>query len=149
MKRNQMIGCGIFTHFLGRPRGRFSPVASAFCKGKKKHNVFYTSALFNNHGNKELLSCNTTHKYFSSVAPSFLPSPQRKEVPVMFFSATSKPTRPGDTSLHPALVCATDRGTRQGWDLLNYNNIISNLAWVAAISHHLMVLRLICSLFQA
>lgn len=24
----------VFTHFLGRPLGRFSPVASAFCKNK-------------------------------------------------------------------------------------------------------------------
>lgn len=102
MKINQMIGCGIFTHFLGRPRGRFSPVASAFCKGKKKHNVFYTSALFNNHGNKELLSCNTTHKYFPSVAPSFLPSPQGKEVPVMFFLPLPSPQ--GQGTLHCTLL---------------------------------------------
>lgn len=85
MKINQMIESGIFTHFLGRPRGRFSPVASAFCKGKKKHSVFYTSALFNNLGNKEFLSCNTTHQYFTCVAPSILLSPQGKEVPVMYF----------------------------------------------------------------
>lgn len=33
----------VFTHFLGRPLGRFSPVASAFCKNK---DTWYRSKLF-------------------------------------------------------------------------------------------------------
>lgn len=37
---NQMIGSEIPTHFLGRPLGRFSPVASAFCKGKRNTTYF-------------------------------------------------------------------------------------------------------------
>jgi len=37
---NQMFGSEIPTHFLGRPLGRFSPVASAFCKGKRNTTYF-------------------------------------------------------------------------------------------------------------
>lgn len=37
---NQVTGSEIPTHFLGRPLGRFSPVASAFCKGKRNTTYF-------------------------------------------------------------------------------------------------------------
>lgn len=37
---NQTTGSEIPTHFLGRPLGRFSPVASAFCKGKRNATYF-------------------------------------------------------------------------------------------------------------
>lgn len=35
-----MIGSEIPTHFLGRPLGRFSPVASAFCKWRRNTTYF-------------------------------------------------------------------------------------------------------------
>lgn len=37
---NQTVGSEIPTHFLGRPLGRFSPVASAFCKGERNTAYF-------------------------------------------------------------------------------------------------------------